>query len=72
MVDSELICERLLGDELKRDQLNFVHATLSVINETPAKEQLEKKEEAILKNAVPKLLIFKTLQKMRGVIKKAV
>ena len=47
LVDCELISERLLGDDLKRDQLNFVHATLSVINETPAKEQLEKKEEAI-------------------------
>lgn len=85
LIDCELICERLLGyynqinfffkilligDDLKRDQLNFVFDNLAIVLESKGKEKMLKKEELITKISVPKLLVFKTLQKMRSVKKK--
>lgn len=52
---------------MKRDQLNFVFDNLSIVLPTPAKNKMLKKEDSMTKGGIPRLLIFKTLQKMRQV-----
>lgn len=68
LVDYELICERLMGDPLKRDQLNFAHQTIDLITKTPGQEKMLNKEETYTKYSIPKLLIFKNLQKIRFIL----
>jgi len=58
---------KLIGDELKRDQLNFVFNNLSIVLVTPARLKMLNKEDSMTKGGIPRLLIFKTLQKMREV-----
>lgn len=36
MIDCELIAEHLLGNQLKRDQLNFTYSVLNIIKQSPA------------------------------------
>ncbi len=68
LVDYEMICERLIGDPLKRDQLNFMHQSLELIMKTPGQMKMLNKEETFTKSAIPKLLIFKNLQRIRGIL----
>lgn len=47
--------------------MNFAYDSLTLVLETPAKDKMLKKEELMTKISIPKLLIFKTLQRMRNV-----
>lgn len=68
LVDYELICERLFGNQVKRDQANFVHGSLDLIMKTPGQTKMLDKEETFTKYAIPKLLIFKNLQQIRAIL----
>ena len=68
LVDYELICERLIGDPLKRDQLNFAHQSLDLIMKTPGQDKMLSKENTFTQVAIPKLLIYKNLQRIRNVL----
>ena len=68
LVDYELICERLLGDPLKRDQLNFMHRSLDLVMRTPGQNKMLDKEETFTKLALPKLLIYKGVQRIRAIL----
>ena len=59
-----MIADHLLGDQLKRDQINFAYQVLFKVFETPAKEKLLRKDESMLKTSIPMLIAFKTLEKM--------
>lgn len=34
LINADLICERLIGNQLKRDQLNFVYQVIVIIKES--------------------------------------
>lgn len=68
LVDYELICERLAGDPLKRDQLNFLHQSLDLIMKTPGQDKMLNKENTFTQVAIPKLLIYKNLQRIRNIL----
>jgi len=68
LVDYELICERLIGDPLKRDQLNFMYQTLDLIMKTPGQDKMLSKEDTFTQVAIPKLVVYKNLQRIRTVL----
>lgn len=68
LVDYELICERLIGDSLKRDQLNFTYQSIGLIIKTPGHNKLLEKNETYTKYSIPKLLIYKNIQQIRMIL----
>lgn len=68
VINCELISEHLLGDQLKRDQLNFMYKVQSVIFEANplAKEYLLAKDDNCIKGSIPKLVIYMTILHMRN------
>jgi hypothetical protein len=67
LLDVDLRAEQLLGDSLKKDQLEFIYDVLHHIMLSPFKDQLkaEQKENDVLKHEIiPQLATFKALQQM--------
>jgi len=65
LIDQELIAERMLGSELKRDQLNFLFNTVLYIFKTPVKDKLLGPEgpdkEIVTEHVLPKLTVLRYL-----------
>lgn len=55
LINADLISEKLLGNPLKRDQLNFVYNVIGLIakSDEKIKDNLLKKDENITKFAIP-------------------
>ena len=68
LLDAELTSHHLLGDQLKRDQLNFTYQVVDIIKQSPAAQKLIDKEVSILKISIPFLVVFKTFQHMRAIL----
>lgn len=67
LVQWELVCERHFGNELARDQINFMANALSSIdkaNELSKKYMIER-DPNCMEIAIPRLVAFKTIQHMR-------
>eukprot|EP00919_Chromeraceae_sp_WS-2016_P022077 GHVR01052499.1.p1 GENE.GHVR01052499.1~~GHVR01052499.1.p1 ORF type:complete len:114 (+),score=13.19 GHVR01052499.1:6301-6642(+) len=67
LVNWELICERLFGEQLLRDQINFAADVLNNIvkaNEL-AEKYLVKQDLNCIEITIPRLIAFKTIQHMR-------
>lgn len=67
LINWDLIVERFFGNELLRDQINFVADVLESIpkaNEM-AEKYLSKRDHNAMEVAVPRLIAFKTVQRMR-------
>ena len=60
-IKTELIAERMVGNAVKRDQLDFVFNTLLYIYNSPAKENMIKKDPAVKEYTIPRLLILRYL-----------
>jgi hypothetical protein len=61
-IERELIAERMLGSDLKRDQLNFLFNTILYVFNSPAKEKLlSDGNEIVTENIIPKLTILRYL-----------
>jgi hypothetical protein len=70
LVNWEMICERLLGNELVRDQFNFIFSVVSLIhnaNSLSAK-YLKLGDYNSLEIALPKLAAYKSAQRMRDIL----
>jgi hypothetical protein len=67
VINCELIAEHLLGDILKKDQLNFMFKVQSVIFEANSlsKEYLLHKDPNCIEGAIPKLVVYMTILHMR-------
>lgn len=67
MIDWELIVERFFGNDLLRDQINFAAEVLENIAKANglAERYLIKQDLNSMEIAVPRLLAFKTIQRMR-------
>lgn len=61
LINLELIAERMLGNQLKRDQLNFMFNTILYVFNSPGKEKLLKDDKGILEYTIPNLLILRYL-----------
>ncbi|EGR32942.1 hypothetical protein IMG5_065980 [Ichthyophthirius multifiliis] len=66
LINADIIAEKLLGNPLKRDQLNFVYQVVGLIAESDEKikENLLNRDENITSKAIPLLIIFKQIQRM--------
>ncbi|EAR86465.2 transmembrane protein, putative (macronuclear) [Tetrahymena thermophila SB210] len=64
LINADLIAEKIIGNPLKRDQLNFFYNIIGLIYKSDEKirENLLKKDENITKLAIPQLIIFKQIQ----------
>lgn len=67
LIKSDIIAESLLGTPIRRDQLNFVFSVVQIIDKSDPKikEHLERKDENTVKQSIPKLVVFKAIQRMR-------
>ena len=67
VINAELIAEHLLGDLLKKDQLNFMFNVQSVIfHANPlSREYLIQKDANCIEGAIPKLVVYMTVLHMR-------
>lgn len=65
MVRNDVICQWLMGNELKVDQIKFLYNVIEVIYESPCRERLLKRDPEILNVTIPMLTVFKTLLSMR-------
>jgi hypothetical protein len=67
LIDWELIVERFFGNDLLRDQINFAADVLENIAKANglAEKYLVKQDLNSMELAVPRLLAFKTVQRMR-------
>lgn len=64
LIEQELIAERMLGSELKRDQLNFLFNTVLYIFKTPVKDKLlgeGPEREIVTEHVIPKLTVLRYL-----------
>jgi len=61
LIEKELLAERILGNQLKRDQLDFMYKTVDYIYKSHAKEKLLNKEAGIVEHTIPRLIIFNYL-----------
>jgi hypothetical protein len=61
LIRLELICERLLGNTLKRDQLNFMFNTILYVFNSPAKEGMINNSTVVMESTIPNLLILRYL-----------
>jgi hypothetical protein len=64
LIAQELIAERVIGSELKRDQLNFIFNTILYIFNTPVKEKLladAPDNEIVIEHVIPKLTVLRYL-----------
>lgn len=61
LIHSDIIAEKVIGNPLKRDQLNFFYNVIGLIEKSDPKikENLLKKDENITRIAIPHLIIFK-------------
>lgn len=72
LINEELITERLFGNDLLRDQINFMAVTIGIIqqaNPLAEKFMLQMDPNAI-ENSIPRLVAFKTIQHMRSIIER--
>ena len=64
LIEHELIAERMLGSDLKRDQLNFIYNTILYIFNTPVKDKLlgeAPDNEIVIEHVIPKLTVLRYL-----------
>lgn len=61
LINADLIAEKIVGNPLKRDQLNFFYKVIGLIvqSDEKIKENLLKKDENITRYGIPQLIIFK-------------
>ena len=61
LIICELICENLLGNPIKRDQLNFVYNNIKLINDGDEyiRKNFFEKDSNVIYNSIPKLMIYK-------------
>lgn len=70
LINEELITERLFGNDLLRDQINFVSFSIGIIqkaNPLAEKFMLQRDPNAI-EVSIPRLIAFKTIQHMRNIL----
>lgn len=70
LLKEELITDRLLGNELKRDQINFIAETLGIIQKAnPLAEKFMLQEDPnAMEISIPRLVAFRTIQRMRFIL----
>jgi len=64
LIDQELIAEKMLGSELKRDQLNFLYNSILYIYKSPVQEKLlgeAPDNEVVIEYVIPKLTVLRYL-----------
>ena len=68
LISAELIAERLMGDSLKRDQLNFMYKVCMIVFEAnqSSKEYFLKKDDNTIEVAIPKMVAYQTILHMRN------
>lgn len=64
MIEAETLAEHLLGDTLKKDQLEFIYDVLIHIKNSPLGNALLDFNEVVIREVVPELTVFKALQQM--------
>lgn len=68
-----MVAENLLGNRLKREQLNFMYDNVNIIFQSPGKERLfekDKKRRKMINLSIPQLIILKSLQRMHEIYEK--
>ena len=65
MVHNDVICQWLMGNELKVDQLKFLYEVITVIYDSPCRDRLLKRDPDILNVTIPMMTVFQTLKHMR-------
>lgn len=73
MIAAEDLAEKLLGNRLKREQLNFMFEQLNIIYVSPGKDRLfekDKKKRKMIKVSIPMLIILKSLERMHAIYTK--
>ena len=72
LIDIDLKCEVIIGDSLKRDQLQFLYESARAFYDSPARNKLFAQDESFKEDAefirlelIPRLTTFRTLCYMR-------
>ena len=64
MVSNDVICQWLIGNELKRDQLCFLYKVLEILYDSPARKHLLEGDKALWEQTIPALTAFETILMM--------
>lgn len=67
LLKCEELAEHLMGDDLKKDQLEFIYAVIQHIYNSPLQPHLLSDHEVILKEVIPQVAVFKAIQQMADV-----
>ena len=70
LINQELLSEQLLGDRLKREQLNFVFDNLKLIFKSIGKDKMLDRSEKMLELTIPRLIALKTLEQIDKIYKR--
>ncbi len=68
VVDNDVICQWLMGDELKRNQLCFLYEVLVILYNSPARKHLLDENKDLLEKTIPMITAFETILKMKTII----
>ena len=68
MVDHDVTCQWLMGDQLKRDQFCFIYEVVKRLYDSPAREKLLAMDKELCTKSIPRLTVFRTLVHMREII----
>ena len=69
----EIVAENLLGNRLKREQLNFMYDKVNIIFLSPGKDRLfvtDTKKMKMINLSIPQLIILKSLERMHQIHEK--
>lgn len=74
LIKWELITERVFGNDLLRDQINFVADTLGIIQKANvlAEKYMIHEDSNAIEISIPRLIAFKTIQHMRAILDKKI
>jgi len=61
LINAEMITERLFGDPLRRDHMNFLYSVIKIIDDSDdmVKKNMLNKDKNSIDLAIPKLTIYK-------------
>ena len=70
LIECEEISEIILGNRLRREQLNFLFETTNIIYNSPGRRKLfetDKKKMKMINLSIPQLTILKSLERMHEI-----
>lgn len=68
MVQRDLEAQWLAGDEIKRDQFNFVYSVMKIIYDSALRDQLLNEQKEVIEQVFPSLSAYQALLIIKGIL----